>query len=201
MKGYLRAMTLVRRRVTSASALRALAHPLRMALLELLMAEGARTATQAAAALGESPSNCSWHLRKLAEHGFVRELTGGPGRNRPWRAVTEALPWDDGGPTDEDTRGEVLTDMVLEQELQRLRAARASAAPEPTEWSDATAVARTHAWLTADEATELFAAMTRLLGSWPVERTDDPSARPEGARLVSLVGWVAPRGPARRGGR
>ena len=159
-------MTLVRRRVTSASALKALAHPLRMALLELLMAEGARTATQAAAALGESPANCSWHLRKLAEHGFVRELRGAPGRNRPWRAVTEGLPWADAGPEGDDaTPGEVLTDMVLEQELQRLRAARAAAATEPPEWREATAVTQTHAWLTADEAAELFAAMARLFQS------------------------------------
>ena len=35
------------------------------------------TASQAAARLDESPSNCSWHLRKLAEHGFVREARGG----------------------------------------------------------------------------------------------------------------------------
>ena len=61
-----------RRRVTDADALKALAHPLRMALLGALVTEGPLTASQAAALLSESPSNCSWHLRKLAEHGFVR---------------------------------------------------------------------------------------------------------------------------------
>ena len=69
-------MPLTRRRVTDTASLKALAHPLRMALLGALVTEGPMTATEAAALLDESPSNCSWHLRKLAEHGFVREARG-----------------------------------------------------------------------------------------------------------------------------
>ncbi|MGH3444839.1 MAG: winged helix-turn-helix domain-containing protein, partial [Nocardioidaceae bacterium] len=65
-------MPLTSRRVQDAAALKALSHPLRVALLGALVTEGPMTATQAAALLDESPSNCSWHLRKLAEHGFVR---------------------------------------------------------------------------------------------------------------------------------
>ena len=37
--------------------------------------------------MGESPSNCSFHLRQLAKYGFVEEAEGGTGRQRPWRAV------------------------------------------------------------------------------------------------------------------
>jgi hypothetical protein len=34
-----------------------------------------------------SPSNCSWHLRQLAKHGFVeRAPEASDGRERPWRA-------------------------------------------------------------------------------------------------------------------
>ena len=84
-------MPLARRRITDPEALKVLAHPLRMALLGALVTEGPMTASQAAALLEESPSNCSWHLRKLAEHGFVREARGGTGRNRPWQAVSEGL--------------------------------------------------------------------------------------------------------------
>ena len=60
-------MALVQRRVTGADEMRALAHPLRLRLLELLGAEGAFTASEAARRLDETPANVSWHLRTLAE--------------------------------------------------------------------------------------------------------------------------------------
>ena len=46
-------------KVTDARAMRALAHPLRLALLEALMHAGTLTATQASELLGESPANCA----------------------------------------------------------------------------------------------------------------------------------------------
>ncbi len=190
-------MPLSRRRITDATALKALAHPLRLSLLELLVVDGAKTASQAGAALGESPANCSWHLRKLAEHGFVREVTGVPGRSRPWRAVTEGLTWGDSDQDPETTAaGEALTDMLLERELQRLRAARAAASTEPQEWRDATTFNQTQTWVTAEEARQLAAAMVELFLTH-TERIAEPESRPEGARLVSLVGWLVPSGPLR----
>ena len=97
-------MPLARRRITDPEALKVLAHPLRMALLGALVTEGPMTASQAAALLEESPSNCSWHLRKLAEHGFVREARGGTGRNRPWQAVSEGLEWGPDEQSEDDLR-------------------------------------------------------------------------------------------------
>jgi predicted ArsR family transcriptional regulator len=190
-------MPLSRRRVTDASALKALAHPVRLSILELLVTDGAKTASQAAAVLGETPANCSWHLRKLAEHGFVREVTGVPGRSRPWRAVTEGLTWAD-DPQDPEATAAVsaLTDVLLEREIQRLRAARAAADTEPAEWRDAVAVNQAQVWVTAEEAADLAAAMVDLFLTH-AERITEPETRPEGARLVSLVGWLAPSGPYR----
>ena len=52
-------------------AMRALAHPVRIRLLEELTFRGPLTATQAAHYIGESPSSCSFHLRTLAKYGFV----------------------------------------------------------------------------------------------------------------------------------
>jgi hypothetical protein len=147
--------------------------------------------------LGETPANCSWHLRKLAEHGFVREVTGVPGRSRPWRAVTEGLTWAD-DPQDPEATAAVsaLTDVLLEREIQRLRAARAAADTEPAEWRDAVAVNQAQVWVTAEEAADLAAAMVDLFLTH-AERITEPETRPEGARLVSLVGWLAPSGPYR----
>lgn len=188
-------MPLSRRRVTDSAALKALAHPTRIELLELLVLDGPRTATQAADMIGGTPANASWHLRKLAQHGFVREVTGTPGRSRPWRAVSEGLTW---GDTDDDTEtsaaGEGLADILLERELQRYRAARASQATEPLEWREAVTLNQSALWLTAEEAKELSQQMVDLFLS-KAERLQNPEERPEGARLVSLVGWVVPHGP------
>jgi hypothetical protein len=52
--------------LTDPKAIRALAHPVRMALLEALGHAGTLTATQASEMLGESPANCAFHLRTLA---------------------------------------------------------------------------------------------------------------------------------------
>lgn len=157
--------------------------------------EGAQTASQAAERLGQSPANCSWHLRKLAEHGFVREVAGTPGRSRPWRAVTEGLTW---GDSDDDpataAAGEGLTDMLLERELQRFRAARAAAETEPVEWRDATSFNQSKLWVTAEEAREISEAMRELFLSHG-DRMTDPDQRPADARLVSVVGWLVPNGP------
>ena len=73
--------------------MRALAHPVRLALLEALTDAGQLTATEAGERVGESPANTSFHLRQLAKYGFVEEAEGGTGRRRPWklRAARHAL--------------------------------------------------------------------------------------------------------------
>jgi predicted transcriptional regulator len=77
--------------LTDPKAIRALAHPLRWALLEALGDAGTLTATQASELLGESPANCAFHLRTLAKYGFVEEAGGGRGRERPWRQAYKGL--------------------------------------------------------------------------------------------------------------
>ena len=79
------------RKITDARAMRALAHPVRLALLEALAHAGTLTATQASELLGESPANCAFHLRTLAKYGYVVEAGGGRGRERPWRRAHTAL--------------------------------------------------------------------------------------------------------------
>jgi DNA-binding transcriptional ArsR family regulator len=76
------------RRVTDVDALKALAHPLRVSLLNHLLAVGPRTASECAEEVGSTASNCSWHLRQLAKSGFVERAEAGDGRERPWRATS-----------------------------------------------------------------------------------------------------------------
>ena len=81
-------------RLTDPRALRAYAHPVRMALVGLLRTEGPLTATRAAELLGESSGTCSFHLRQLAKYGLVEEAGGGTGREKPWRATALSTSWE-----------------------------------------------------------------------------------------------------------
>lgn len=191
-----------RRTLHEAADLKALAHPLRLDLLEALQIHGAQTATQLAARLGESPSNCSWHLRKLAEHGFVAEVEGVAGRSRPWQVVSEGLSWSEAELEPEaSAAGHALTDALLNREVQRLRAARQVEHLQPPEWREATTLVQSGLWLTAEEAKEISTKLQQLFMTH-FDRLRHPERRPEGARLVALVGWLTtgaedtPTGPA-----
>lgn len=95
--------------------MRALAHPVRIALLEALRRDGPLTATRAAELLDDSPGNMSWHLQTLAKYGFVEEAGGGRGRSRPWRAVSLTLSVK-GAP---QGRGVCLLKMLLKRACRR----------------------------------------------------------------------------------
>jgi len=66
-------------------AVRALAHPLRIELLDRLRFDGASTATLLAQRIGQSSGATSYHLRQLARHGFIEEVPSDRGRQRWWR--------------------------------------------------------------------------------------------------------------------
>jgi DNA-binding transcriptional ArsR family regulator len=186
-------MAITRRRVTSASDMKALAHPVRLDVLELLVVHGAMTASDAAQRLDQTPANVSWHLRKLAEHGFVRQATSGPGRRRPWKVVAESLSW--GDDAEDAAAASALHDVTLEREVQRVRAALARTDDEPQDWRDATEIYQSRLWLTADEAREIGVQLQRLLLTKAEER-QDPANRPSDARVMALMAWVVPYGPA-----
>jgi DNA-binding transcriptional ArsR family regulator len=72
--------------------LRGLVHPIRVRLLHLLETDGPATASQLGRRIGQSSGVTSYHLRILAEHGFVEEDTErGNGRDRWWRPRYRAL--------------------------------------------------------------------------------------------------------------
>lgn len=74
--------------VVTPSTLRGLVHPIRVRLLRLLRESGPATATGLAKRIGQSSGVASYHLRVLAENGFVvDDLERGNGRERWWRAT------------------------------------------------------------------------------------------------------------------
>lgn len=82
-------------RLIDPAALKALAHPLRVQILDELSLYGPATATGLAGSLRESSGATSYHLRQLAKHLFVREVDGrGTGRERWWERTPGGLTLD-----------------------------------------------------------------------------------------------------------
>jgi DNA-binding transcriptional ArsR family regulator len=174
--------------------MRALAHPVRIRLLEELTFRGPLTATQAAHHVGESPSSCSFHLRSLAKYGFVEEAGGGTGRQRPWRVVSLGNRWRTGPDTEATVRtaGEALAAQVRRRDQELFDEHRAHQDELPAEWTEAVIHANFGGWLTADELAEIG---EQLIETWRpyLDRLRDPSARPPGSRLVHMFAHGFPR--------
>jgi DNA-binding transcriptional ArsR family regulator len=96
-------------------SLKALAHPLRVQLLDTLSTYGQFTASGLAERLGESSGATSYHLRQLEKHGFVREVEGrGTGRERWWERVPGGIALRADGIDDTPT-GRAATQTVIRQ--------------------------------------------------------------------------------------
>jgi hypothetical protein len=110
------------RKITDARTLRALAHPVRVALIETLMFGGAMTATEAGKRIGESATTCSFHLRQLGRYGFVQEAGGGRGRARPWRITATGMSFRSAHDEPEaEIAAMALAGMLRERQLGRYR--------------------------------------------------------------------------------
>ncbi|WP_405072238.1 winged helix-turn-helix domain-containing protein [Kribbella sp. NBC_01510] len=167
---------------------------MRMAIVELLSISGPLTATELADRLDETPANCSWHLRKLAQHGFVEEAGGGTGRQRPWQVPGLGFGWDDehaSGSIQERRAAQALSEVVMSRAMDRLREFQQRAPEETEEWRKAQTSNEMVAWLTADELKEMNDAITAVLDRY-VERLTEPQRRPPGSRLCEFVAWGIP---------
>ncbi len=179
-------------RLTDPRALRAYAHPTRLALVGALRREGPLTATRAGELIGESPASCSFHLRQLAKYGIAEETGGGTGSERPWRATAPytRLPGVGGTPQQTSASGllyRVLADHYFEQ-VRRWLAARNL---EPRSWQKAAHFGDDVLYLTAEELADLKRRVGDLLASYR-SRTTQPSRRPAGARRVTVLRLAFP---------
>jgi len=179
--------------LTDPKAIRALAHPVRWALLETLGHAGTLTATQASEILGESPANCAFHLRTLAKYGFVEEAGGGRGRERPWRQTYDGMSW---RTRQEEPRvshaAEALDQVWMDRLMTRAQRSLTSLRSWPDAFGEGLGASASRVYVTAEEAEELHAEMTktfeRLVGTHHrfADRRD-PELRPPGAVPVEFV--------------
>jgi DNA-binding transcriptional ArsR family regulator len=181
--------------ITDPKAMRAMAHPVRLALLQALNHAGTLTATEAAERVGESPSNCSFHLRQLAKYGFVEEAPGGSGRQRPWRVVNVGFRVSDVSDDPERAMAAgALARVVNERWLERARAGMEQRQALPQEWRRVTGADEMTLYVTPDEMREINEEILEILFRYR-DRIADASKRPAGSRPIEHVSFYYPIEP------
>ena len=178
--------------------MRALAHPTRIELHELIAREGELTATQAGERLGLTPANVSYHLRQLAKYGFIEEGSSVPGRARPWRVRSVGHAWDGiGADAETNAAASALTSVFLERDLGRLHEWLEREPTADPEWRRAAFLAESVLYLTQEELTEVGRVITELVLTF-ADRID-PAMRPEGSAPVQVLASGFPLPPSETG--
>jgi DNA-binding transcriptional ArsR family regulator len=180
--------------ITDARAMRAMAHPVRLALLEAMRTEGEITATRAAQLLDDSPGNMSWHLQTLAKYGFIEEAGGGRGRSRPWRiaSVTNRFTNVKGDPSS-TAAVQALAMTALERSSQLMREWWSQHEAFEPIWSNAAFMTDSINYLTPEELAAFAEQVDELWAKFNY-RTDRDK-RPEDAMPVHFNAHAHPMLP------
>jgi DNA-binding transcriptional ArsR family regulator len=174
-----------------ARRLRALAHPLRMRILNILAAEGAATSTTLAQRLGESTGTLSWHLRHLAEHGLIEEdAERGNRRERWWRAPRGKVMISEGLIDAPELREPLaaVVDSTVEYHFQLVAGhwARVRAGALRREWSEASALVGSHAVaMSPSQLSDLNEALLRIIEEHSAAARQDP--QPDAQPVIVLL--------------
>ncbi|MBK4346212.1 winged helix-turn-helix domain-containing protein [Lacisediminihabitans changchengi] len=170
--------------VTDVRALRALAHPLRLGILNHLMTFGQSTATECAEALGSTGSNCSYHLRSLARFGLVEQAESTDSRERPWRSVATGLDLGDLGHGLEGDQDDLaarslaatLAERTIDDDAALARRYIAGFGALPTEWQESSGLSNYGLRATAEELAALRGAVDALIRPYiAMTRVDAPA--------------------------
>lgn len=169
--------------------IRALAHPVRLELLDYLDDAGKATATECAAATGESVASCSYHLRMLSKHGYIEQVDQ-PGREKPWKVVSHGR----SSVIDRNAPGSVhaasaMASIFVHRQLDRIQSWLQRASQLPVEDIDVSTVTSSSFYATHDEIRQfredLWELARRFDGRW-----QHPELWPEGSVPVQLFSVV-----------
>jgi DNA-binding transcriptional ArsR family regulator len=160
------------------AGLRALSHPTRLRMLGMLRIDGPATATSLATRLGINTGQTSYHLRQLAQHGFVVDDTErGNGRERWWKAAHQSTLANTTPTRPEDQEAmDAYMQTVAVIYTQQLQAAVEEAPLLPREWRDASTLSDYHVRVTAKHAEALTTQMHELFMELREDADDDPDA-------------------------
>ncbi len=172
-------------RTMDLESLKALAHPLRVRIFDVLSTYGTFTASGLAERLGESSGATSYHLRQLEKHGFVREVEGkGVGRERWWERTPGGVSIgnDEARAT---SAGREATQLVMREwsssREKNLAEFLERALDElPKRWADASMVSVTNVFVTSDQLAEFTEKYMEFASEFAEKHRDQtaPGARP-----------------------
>jgi DNA-binding transcriptional ArsR family regulator len=169
--------------------LRGLVHPIRVRLLYLLQTDGPATASQLGRRIGQSSGVTSYHLRTLADLGFVEDdPERGNGRDRWWRATHRATGFtfrspDDPGDAETIELAERYMGLVVDTHHQRMTSYVDSLSARQDElWTLPWTFSASAIELTHDEARALAAQVLALVQQYRREPGQPP--RGSAARAV-----------------
>jgi DNA-binding transcriptional ArsR family regulator len=155
-------------RVLDTGALRALAHPIRVRIYDILSQYGPQTASSLAERLGESSGSTSYHLRALAKHDLIHECEDrGTGRERWWERPIGGVSF--GSPDSIATpAGRAATQLVMNEFLrtrndQLLEFINRGIAGEAEAWKEGTLISTATARLTPAQTKELSLKIMALI--------------------------------------
>jgi DNA-binding transcriptional ArsR family regulator len=182
-------------KLTDPRAIRALAHPARLAVIDELYSGRELTATECAEIAGLSPSAMSYHLRSLEKVGIVeRAESTGDGRERPWRAAGSYLQVDSTtGGAGELAASAALGSTVLRRTVELFDNYLARRSGEPPEWLDAVEASYGQVWLTAEEAKQIGQQWLDLVANYRGRK--DSANRPPTARRMRMAVMLFPSNP------
>lgn len=169
-------------------AIRGLAHPLRLGLIEVLGVIGPATAARCGRVLGVGQASCSFHLRQLAKYGFVEDA--GPGedrRERRWRVTDRRLSISADG---DSVVTRELSQVAVQREADRILEYFDRRESEPEQWRDGSGGIMTTLPLTAQEAVQLKQAWKDLLAPYEARAAADDFQATSEQRHVRLF-WAA----------
>ncbi|HEY8577214.1 MAG TPA: helix-turn-helix domain-containing protein [Devosia sp.] len=176
------------------TALKALAHPVRLRMLALLRIDGPATASGLAQRLGLNSGATSYHLRQLAQHGFIEEDTErGSRRDRWWRASHESTSF-----MTNDAEGEALDSGIafgqaaLNWQMQQMQGALREYAGLPSPWRKASTISDYAIPMTAEAAAELVRKLEALLEEAQAAAPRLGAPLPDGMRPFAIILHAAP---------
>jgi DNA-binding transcriptional ArsR family regulator len=186
-------------RHVDAAALKALAHPLRFQLLELLVEHGPATASGLARKVDENSGSTSYHLRVLADRGFIVEADElGSGRDRWWRAAPGGWSLEGLRMLQEDeTRDDVAVVLgeLHRSRVQRLERWQRDAPRWGPAWISRSLDVTTRLPLTTSEIAQLRDDLASVIARWQAVVDDRRAAPPADTTTVTLQLDLFPSDP------
>jgi DNA-binding transcriptional ArsR family regulator len=169
---------------------RALAHPVRLAILDLLQARTSVNATECAREVGESPQTCSYHLRALAQQGFVARAGSNDGRETRWQLVRRTLELATTSSSSPAfaAAANALQRRLLERDARTVDEYLRNEHELEPEWQKAAAFTSGTIVATADEVEELTREIGKLTRRFAARKRT-----PRGGRRVHVVFRAVPR--------